>query len=77
MRIHSLAETIPLMMSDDYKNRLCAEYQQLRIRRDKLRNYIKNLNPDSSKEYDLLRAQLKVMEAYLIILEARFDFEYK
>ena len=76
MKVETLADTVDLMLSDDYKNRLYAEYHQLRIRRDKLHNYVKNLNRDSSKEYDLLRAQLKVMEAYLIILEARFDFEY-
>lgn len=76
MKVENLADTVDLMLSDDYKNRLYAEYHQLRIRRDKLHNYVKHLNRDNSKEYDLLRAQLKVMEAYLIILEARFDFEY-
>lgn len=77
MRIENLSDTVDLMLSDDYQARLRAEYYQLKIRSDKLRNYINNLNSGSSKEYDLLRAQLKVMEAYLIILEARFDFEYK
>lgn len=76
MKIDTLEDTVKLMLSDNYEDRLKAEYQQLRIRRDKLHNYVKNLNKESSKEYDLLRAQLKVMEAYLIILEARFDFEY-
>lgn len=75
MRIDTLEDTVKLMLSDNYEDRLKAEFYQLFIRRNRLKDYISHLNKDKSKEYDLLNAQLKIMEAYLIILEARYDFE--
>lgn len=36
MRIRDLKDTVSLMASDDYKDRLLAEYWQLKIRHQKL-----------------------------------------
>ena len=40
MNFENLEQTIPLMISDDYKDRFKAEYMQLQIRTTKLSNMI-------------------------------------
>lgn len=75
-----LKDTIDLMISDDYKERFLAEYQQLKIRYDGLCNMIDKWDKDElnfqptcpRSTYDL---QLSAMENYLAVLEARAVME--
>lgn len=75
-----LKDTIDLMQSDDYKDRLKAEYYQLKIRYFKLNNMLikwenneLNFKPKCNKE--LLYSQLKTMEDLLGILTVRAGVE--
>lgn len=75
-----LKDTIDLMISDDYKERFLAEYEQLKIRYDGLYNMLNkwdkgelNFKPTCPRSiYDI---QLNAMENYLVILEARAVIE--
>lgn len=75
-----LKDTIDLMVSEDYKERFLAEYQQLKIRYDGLCNMIDkwdkgelNFKPTCPRSvYDL---QLKAMKDYLVILAERAIME--
>ena len=73
-----LKDTIEMMSSEDYKERFKAEYLQLEIRVNGLRNMLKKykngtltFNPSCS--YDLLNGQLKAMELYASYLEERAE----
>ena len=69
-----LHDTIPLMTSDDYKERFKAEYNQLVIRLDRLITFIERLEKGEARAdcpIDLLRAQLEPMLHYKCILEQR------
>jgi hypothetical protein len=75
-----LADTIVPMLSSDYKERFKAEYYQLRIRTEKLENFIDkyedgelDFTPDCSVE--LLQQQLEHMNEYLSILGERANIE--
>ena len=75
-----LKDTIPMMESADCKERFKAEYLQLEIRVNGLRNMLKKykdgtltFNPSCS--YDLLNGQLKAMELYATYLEERAEIE--
>jgi len=75
-----LNETVEMMNSTDYKERLKAEYLQTKIRYDKLHKVVVkcdagtlNFNPTCSVE--LLKKQLKEMGEYLYILEVRAEIE--
>ena len=73
-----LKNTVQLMQSDDYKDRFAAEYRQLAIRHEKLKNMVdnwSNLNflPICPKSVYCL--QLRAMSDYLAILEARAAIE--
>ena len=75
-----LKETVPMMESTDYKERFKAEYFQLEIRVNGLRNMLKKykkgtltFNPSCS--YDLLNGQLKAMELYATYLDERAEIE--
>ncbi len=75
-----LVDTIPLMESEDYKERFKAEYYQLTIRieglkqmLDKYKNGTLKFTPTCS--YALLSKQLKTMEAYAACLEVRATTE--
>ena len=75
-----LVDTIPLMESEDYKERFKAEYYQLTIRieglkqmLDKYKNGTLKFTPTCS--YALLSKQLKTMEAYAACLEVRATAE--
>lgn len=76
----NLKDTIELMISNDYKNRFLAEYQQLIIRRDGLKAMLKkwdkgelDFKPTCPRgAYDI---QLKAMDDYASVLEARAAME--
>ena len=75
-----LKETVDLMNSSDYKERFKAEYLQLEIRINGLRNMIKKYKTGTlpftpSCSYDLLNGQLKAMELYTTYLEERAEIE--
>lgn len=62
-----LEDTVDLMKSKDFKDRLRAEFLQLCIRISKLEKYLE------TNESDLLDAQLEIMKAYRSILKERFQ----
>lgn len=75
-----LKETIELMCSEDYKERFIAEYHQVKIRYEKLKNFCNKIEVETmlGKEetkhdcpLELLREQQKYMGLYLSILEKR------
>lgn len=73
-----LKETIEGMTSKDYKVRFIAEYEQLKIRIDKLYNYIIKIKTENAPHdcpVELLKIQLKGMLTYLNILEIRANIE--
>ena len=76
----NLKDTVPMMESEDYKERFKAEYLQLEIRVNGLRNMLKKYKDDTltfkpSCSYDLLNGQLKAMELYSTYLEERAEIE--
>lgn len=75
-----LQDTIELMNSADFKDRVRAEYYQLQIRHDGLAKMLKAykegtlpFTPNCS--YELLHTQLVYMEGYMRILEERAVIE--
>ena len=64
-----LKDTIKLMESDDYKDRLKAEYYQVKIRREKLQK----IAPNSPKRY--FKYLYDVMSEYMQVLEERAQKE--
>lgn len=75
-----LSDTYDLMCSTDYKDRFVAEYQQLRIRYDKLSEMVSKyisgkLDFEPRCSTALLKKQLVVMEEYLEVLQRRADIE--
>lgn len=77
-KIESLADTIELMTSADYKDRFKAEYYQLKIRYEKLNNMVKNwdnlsFTPTCTKQ--IYNLQLAGMSDYLQVLETRAEIE--
>ena len=76
----NLKQTVPMMESVDYKERFKAEYFQLEIRVNELRNMLKKYKDGTltfkpSCSYDLLNGQLKAMELYATYLEERAEIE--
>ena len=76
--MNDLVDTIPLMTSEDFKERFKAEYYQLKIRLNKLAQMLLKYNeldftPNCS--FDLLNGQLKIMEVYMDYLEERAEIE--
>ncbi len=76
----NLNDTIPMMQSEDYKERFKAEYYQLKIRIEKLHNMLirydagtLGFNPNCSIR--LLKDQLSIMNDYLYALEVRAEIE--
>ena len=75
-----LSETINSMISEDYKERFIAEYQQLIIRYNALKKMLAkwdknelNFTPTCSRDiYDL---QMKAMSDYKAVLETRATLE--
>ena len=75
-----IEKTIPLMVSDDYKERFIAEYWQTRIRAEKLEDLIVRISVggvefDPDFPFELLIEQYDVMNDYLKILKARAIIE--
>lgn len=75
-----LLDTVELMVSDDYKNRMKAEYLQTKIRYDKLHKMIvkyesNTLDFEPSCSLDLLKKQASAMRQYLYYLECRAEIE--
>lgn len=75
-----LKETVELMNSKDYKERFVAEYHQVKIRYEKLKNFCNKIEVEEmlGKEVtkhdcplELLREQQKYMGLYLSVLEKR------
>lgn len=75
-----LKETVELMNSEDYKERFVAEYHQVKIRYEKLKNFCNKIEVEEmlGKEVtkhdcplELLREQQKYMGLYLSVLEKR------
>lgn len=75
-----LKETVELMNSEDYKERFVAEYHQVKIRYEKLKNFCNKIEVEKmlGKEVtkhdcplELLREQQKYMGLYLSVLEKR------
>ena len=79
--IESLENTIDLMLSDDYVDRLKAEYIQTKIRYEKLKKYNTSVTRDYMlgcevddkvrRTHELYVDQAKVMRNYLDVLELR------
>lgn len=74
--MNNLKSTIDLMLSNDYRDRFVAEYQQTKIRYEKLhailrKYYAGKLEFTLDSSVCLLEQQLDTMRAYLDILEAR------
>ena len=75
-----LSETIDLMVSENYDDRLKAEYEQLEIRTQGLAKmlvgYRDGTLPFTPKcSYDMLHGQLKVMQMYSDYLQDRAEIE--
>lgn len=75
-----LLDTVELMVSDDYKNRMKAEYLQTKIRYDKLHKMIvkyesNTLDFEPSCSLELLKKQASAMGQYLYCLEHRAEIE--
>ena len=76
----TLQDTIPLMNSEDYKDRFRAEFYQLQIRIEKLslmldKYFNKELDFTPNCDYDLLHEQLVHMVSYKTILRERARIE--
>lgn len=80
-----LKETIEGMTSDDYTERFVAEYEQTKIRRERLKAFCDKIElaevyhigtaPEHSCPLNILREQLRHMDSYLGILEKRAIIE--
>lgn len=75
-----LKDTIALMSSSDYKDRLRAEYYQTKIRYDKLHKMVTKYEADTldfepTCSLELLKEQESYMYKYLCTLEVRAEIE--
>ena len=75
-----LKETVAMMGSEEYKERLKAEYWQTKIRYDKLHSLAVKydagtLNFEPKCGIELLKQQLSFMRQYLFVLEVRAELE--
>ena len=75
-----LQDTIELMNSSDFKDRVKAEYYQLKIRHENLSKLLKRYREGTldfvpNCSYDLLHTQLVYMECYMKVLEERAKIE--
>ena len=71
-----LVDTIPLMESEDYRDRFKAEYYQLTIRIESLKQMLDKCKNGTLNSYAMLSEQLKTMEAYAACLEVRATAEH-
>lgn len=75
-----LKNTIPMMQSESYKERFKAEYFQLAIRLQKLRDMVEKwdegtLNFEPTCPREMYDKQLMAMSQYLDVLEKRAKIE--
>lgn len=84
-----LKETVPYMLSEDYKERFIAEYRQTKIRYERLKSFNTRIQaaemtgfrenavemPQHDCPLDLLREQQSAMGEYLHLLELRAVIE--
>lgn len=75
-----LKDTVPMMVSDDYKKRFVSEYSQLNIRYKKLYAMLEKHASDKldfkpTCPIEILYEQLDHMEAYLSVLKTRAKYE--
>ena len=75
-----LKDTVERMLSDDYKERLIAEYQQVSIRIEKLREFLFRMEHGTlpftpASERKLYEHQLVTMRAYQDALTRRIKDE--
>lgn len=66
----TLQDTIPMMTSSDFRERMKAEYLQLCIRAKKLQEII-NDKSDANNSVIVLEHQLHIMIDYMAILQFR------
>lgn len=76
----NLEDTISDMVSDDYKARFRAEYNQLASRLHRLRSMLDRYDNGTLEfafecDVELLRRQANVMSSYLAILNERAKYE--
>ena len=75
-----LKDTVDLMVSEDYKDRLKAEYLQVKIRKEKLGEKLRemqmgSISLDEVGELNLLRRQYAAMNHYENLLLQRVKAE--
>ena len=75
-----LKDTIPMMESEDYKERMRAEYWQARIRLEKLCKMVAKyqagtLDFKPACSLELLKEQIEPMLNYMSVLEVRAEIE--
>lgn len=75
-----LADTVDMMLSEDYKERFKAEYYQLDIRAEKLSKMLNDWRAGKLKfeptcDYGLLIRQFQLMDEYRMILRVRAQIE--
>ena len=79
-----LKDTVNKMISDNYKDRFIAEYEQTKIRYNRLKHFIYEIEtakergveePKHECSLDLLREQQSAMGYYLRVLEKRAMIE--
>jgi len=78
--MEKLSETIELMTSENYDDRLKAEYEQLEIRIQGMAKMLVGYREGTLSfvpkcSYDLLRGQLRAMENYSSYLQDRAEIE--
>ena len=76
-----LADTVELMISEDYKDRFKAEYYQTKIRYERLHKMVtkyeaKTLEFEPKVPIDILVGQKRAMGEYLHYLEIRAEIEH-
>ena len=69
-----LEKTVDMMLADDPKERLKAEYHQVLYRRNKLQAFVKEMKT-TDKKYYLYKWQLRVMDDYIYVLKERAKIE--
>lgn len=75
-----LKDTVDMMLSDNYKERFIAEYNQVKIRYDKLHSTIIKMEAgtlgfEPKCSLELLQKQARLMGKYLYVLEVRAEIE--
>lgn len=83
-KLTCLADTVSFMVSKDYRERFVAEYNQLKIRYEKLKqfnlkieaSYLSNIRePEHDVPFEILKEQERIMLEYLRVLELRAIIE--